>query len=73
MNSFFWFYKKICKEYQLNKEDEYYTKMNGPSLAKMAAYHWSHMTDLEKEPYRRASILDAMQEEKRCESPSYIS
>lgn len=73
LNSFFWYLKKVCADYQLNKqEDPYQTKLNAPNLARMASYHWSHMTDLEKEPYRRAAILQQMPEIIKQESPSYI-
>jgi hypothetical protein len=74
LNSFFWFLKKICADYQQNKiEDQDYTKMNAPKLAQMASYHWSHMTDLEKAPYRRAAALHQMPKIEKQEPPSYIS
>jgi hypothetical protein len=73
-NSFIWFLKKVCIDYQLNKqEDPDTTKLNASKLARMAAYHWSHMSDIEKEPYRRAAVLQAMPKLERCETPSYIS
>lgn len=65
--------KKICLDYQLNKLDGEYTKLDATHLARMASYHWHHMTDIEKEPYRRAAILGKMPEVKRCESPRYVS
>lgn len=74
LNSFIWYMKKVCADYQLNKqEDEDFTKLNAPKLAKMASYHWSHMTDLEKAPYRLAANLNAMPEMPKYEKPSYIS
>lgn len=73
LNSFFWFLKKVCADYQLNKqEDDDYTKLNAPNLARMASYHWSHMTDLEKAPYRQAAVLQQMPKIEKLESPSYI-
>lgn len=72
LNSFFWFMKKICNDYQLNKLDGDFTKLNAPNLARMASYHWSHMSDIEKEPYRIAAVSGKMPQVKKCES-SYIS
>jgi hypothetical protein len=55
-NSFILFLKKVCADYQENKrEDEGFTRLNAPKLAEMAAYHWSHMTDIEKRPYFEAA------------------
>lgn len=75
-NSFIWFMKKICADYQLNKaDDDDYTRLNAANLARMASYHWSHMTDIEKEPYRRAALLQAMPEtsqHQNCKTLSYI-
>ncbi|KAG5676527.1 hypothetical protein PVAND_006355 [Polypedilum vanderplanki] len=52
INSFIWFLKKVCADYQFMKqEDEDYIKLSAPKLAEMASYHWSHMSDLEKQPY----------------------
>ena len=73
LNSFFWFMKKICNDYQLNKLDGDFTKLNAPNLARMASYHWSHMSDIEKEPYRIAANLGKMPQVERCESSNYIS
>ena len=56
LNSFIWFHKKVCKDYQFMKsEDENYTKLSAPKLAEMSSYHWSHMSDLEKQPYLEAA------------------
>jgi len=56
LNSFIWFLKKVCQDYQFMKsEDENYTKLSAPKLAEMASYHWSHMSDLEKQPYVEAA------------------
>lgn len=60
-NSFIWYLKKVCRDYQFMKsEDENYTKLNAPKLAEMAAYHWSHMSDDEKRPYVEAAMINQM-------------
>lgn len=60
-NSFIWFLKKICQDYQLMKsKDENYTKLSAPKLAEMASYHWSHMSDAEKQPYVKAATKNQM-------------
>jgi hypothetical protein len=55
------------------QNEENFTKLNAPKLAEMAAYHWSHMSDIERAPYVRAAERDEM--EKLLEnqnSPSYV-
>jgi hypothetical protein len=62
LNSFIWFLKKVCQDYQFMKsEDENYTKLSAPKLAEMASYHWSHMSDVEKKPYVEAAKRNQME------------
>ena len=51
-NSFIFFLKKVCQDYQqIKSENENYTKLNAPKLAEIASYHWSHMSDNERQPF----------------------
>ena len=73
INSFIWFFKKVCQDYQFIKsEDENYTKLSGPKLAEMASYHWNHMSDVEKQPYVEAVKKNQVEEIVEKSEISYV-